>query len=307
MGFSNPYLLYLLVVPGLIAIWLWKRRGRRIALPFDHSHKQDRGRGWWLTITSLENAWPLLLAIAIIICAGPTRFGQPQSKRSLTNIEFCVDVSGSMTGSFGKGTRYDASMEAINQFLEFREGDAFGLTFFGYEVLHWVPLTTDVSAFRCAPPFMNPSNPKHPPWMQGTAIGKALLACKEKLIEREEGDRMIILVSDGSSSDLSGGRDLEIAKTLKEHNIVVFGIHIDDSDVPGELANIVGLSGGELFSPGDPTGLDVVFKRIDQMQETKLEKTTAEMMDFFEPFCVFGLAVVGLVGVSNLGLRYTPW
>jgi Ca-activated chloride channel family protein len=247
------------------------------------------------------------MAIAIIICAGPTRFGQPQSKRSLTNIEFCVDVSGSMTANFGDGTRYDASMKAINQFLDYREGDAYGLTFFGSEVLHWVPLTTDVSAFRCAPPFMNPSNPHHPRWMQGTQIGKALMACKEKLIEREEGDKMIILVSDGSSFDLHGGKDLEIAKMFKQHDIVVFGIHIDDSDVPEEVANIVGLSGGEVFSPGDPGSLEVVFKRIDEMQETKLEKTTAEMMDFYEPFCVIGLIFVGLVGFSNLGLRYTPW
>ena len=38
-------------------------------------------------------------------------------------------------------------------------------------------------------------------------IGKALLACKEILTSREEGDRMIILVSDGESFDLSGGND----------------------------------------------------------------------------------------------------
>ena len=121
--------------------------------------------------------------MVVLILAGPQKWDEPRSKRVLTNIEFCVDVSGSMTASFGEGTRYDASMRAINDFLDYRTGDAFGLTFFGNSVLHWVPLTTDVSAFRCAPPFMKPG--RLPSWFGGTEIGKALLACRRILIERD--------------------------------------------------------------------------------------------------------------------------
>ena len=51
-----------------------------------------------------------------------------------------------MTTPLGDGTRYDASMKAIDEFLKIRQGDAFGLTFFGNNVLHWVPLTSDPSA-----------------------------------------------------------------------------------------------------------------------------------------------------------------
>ena len=32
-------------------------------------------------------------------------------------------------------------------------------TFFGNSVLHWCPLTSDVSAIRCSPPFMRPTRP----------------------------------------------------------------------------------------------------------------------------------------------------
>ena len=52
--------------------------------------------------------------------------------------------------------------------------------------------------------------------MAGTMIGKALLACKEILTSREEGDRMIILVSDGESFDLMDGNDESVAQTLKQ-------------------------------------------------------------------------------------------
>ena len=59
----------------------------------------------------------------------------------LTNLEFCLDVSGSMMAQYGSGTRSDKALEAIVDFTSYRKGDAFGLTAFGTEVLHWVPVT----------------------------------------------------------------------------------------------------------------------------------------------------------------------
>jgi len=41
--------------------------------------------------------------------------------------------------------------------------------------------------------------------MGGTASGKALEACREVLTSRQEGDRMIILVTDGMSFDMLNG------------------------------------------------------------------------------------------------------
>lgn len=306
MIFNHPMLLFLLVLPAAILGHVVYRKGNRLALPFDHG-SQKSGRGLSIVITTAEMMPALVLAVVVLILAGPTQMGEPKTKKVLTNIEFCVDVSGSMTASFGEGTRYDASMAAIDGFLNYREGDAFGLTFFGNEVLHWVPLTNDVTAIRCAPPFMNPKNPNHPPWLGGTSIGKALIACREVLISREEGDRMIILVSDGSSSDLSNGRDVEIAQKLKNDNIIVYGIHISTSNVPPGVVNITAITGGEVFSPDDPGGLEAVFARIDEMQETKLEKIASETMDHYEPYSYTGLSLLAVAFLSLFGLRYTPW
>jgi Ca-activated chloride channel family protein len=223
----------------------------------------------------------------------------------LTNIEFCVDVSGSMTARFGSGDRYEGAMEAINKFLDYREGDAFGLTFFGNNYLHWVPLTTDISAFRCAPPFMHPRST--PPGFGGTEIGKALLACRDVLLQREEGDRLIVLVSDGYSADLGGGRDEEIARRLRDDGIAVYAVHIADSAVPDPIVKITSITGGEAFAPEDPTGLEHVFARIDQMQLTRLEKTHSEAADDFGLLSLAALALVGLSLLAGFGLRYTPW
>lgn len=304
MSFTYPAVLLLLAIPVLLLVWTWRRKGREIALPFDHGIPRS-GIVLRSMIHVAESLPIILLGVIILILAGPQKLSVPKSQRKMTNIEFCVDISGSMMAQFGSGSRYDASMEAINAFLDYREGDSFGLTFFGNNVLHWVPLTTDVSAFRCAPPFMRPE--VAPAWFGGTEIGKALLACKEVLTQREEGDRMILLVSDGSSSDLFNGEDLKIAKTLRESNITVFAVHIAETEPPEGVVNITYHTGGEVFSPGDAESLRRVFERIDEMHQTELEKTAAESLDDFQPFCLAGLALSSLSGLVLFGLRFTPW
>jgi Ca-activated chloride channel family protein len=306
-SFRHAWVLLFLAVPLALVAWTWNRRGRALVLPLDHG-QQGRARGPRVLaalVKMAESLPALVLAAVIVLLAGPTRFDEPRSVRSLTNIEFCVDVSGSMVARFGDGDRYEAAMTAINGFLERREGDAFGLTFFGNAVLHWVPLTTDVSAFRCAPPFMSPG--KLPHWFNGTEIGKALLACRKVLTAREEGDRMIILVSDGYSADLGGGRDEEIGRLLRADGIVVYTVHVASSNVPDEVVNLTAATGGAVFAPGDPEGLRLVFEHIDRMQQTKLEKVQAESLDHLEPWALAGLALLGAGLLAGLGLRWTPW
>jgi Ca-activated chloride channel family protein len=304
MSFAYPFVLALLAVPVLLIAWVWRRTSGRVALPLDHGG-QSSGRGWAALISVAESVPALIVAVVIVLMAGPQQLSAPRTKRVLTNIEFCVDVSSSMITPLGDGSRYDGSMKAIDGFLDVRKGDAFGLTFFGNNVLHWVPLTSDPSAIRCAPPFMKPENV--PNWMGGTMIGKALLACKEILTSREEGDRMIILVSDGESFDLQGGNDETIAQTLKRSNITVYAIHISDRSAPAAIVNITSMTGGEVFAVDDPGALNVVFQRIDAMRETKLEKTASELLDNFVPVCIAGLSLLAVSGCALFGLRYTPW
>jgi Ca-activated chloride channel family protein len=304
LPFRHPAALFLLLVPVALLIWIWRRRGGEVVLPIDHGATP---RGTWLRVLlGLAESLPaLLLAVCVLILAGPQRWAEPRSQKKLTNIEFCVDVSGSMAAQFGDGTRYDASMKAINGFLDYREGDAFGLTFFGNAVLHWVPLTTDVSAFRCAPPFMRPG--RLPRWFGGTEIGKALSECRKVLNARTTGDKMIILVSDGMSADLYGGRDEEIAAELRADGIAAYAIHISSSSAPAEIVNLTARTGGEIFEPGDPAGLDAVFRRIDEMHQAQIESVRAEAIDHFEPFSLAALALLGAAVLAWFGLRATPW
>jgi Ca-activated chloride channel family protein len=304
MSFSRPWLLLLLALPILMAVWEWRRLGHPLVLPFDHS--QARSSRWLERIVKLLNlSVPGLLGIAILLLAGPQRMTESADARILTNIEFCLDVSGSMTAPFGDGKRSDKALEAITEFTTFRKGDAFGLTAFGTQVLHWVPITKDLSALRSSAPFLRPE--KMPSYMGGTRIGHALREVRKILAARPEGDRMIILISDGQSFDLNGGVAAKIGQELAADNITMFYIHVAEGSPQDETFTVASMTGGQAFAAGDPSALREVFQRIDKMKPARLKPSTQEPADFFWPFAATGIGMLGLQIVGLLGLRFTPW
>jgi Ca-activated chloride channel family protein len=304
MTFAHPLVLLLLVFPLLLALWEWQRYGHPLVLPFDYG-QQSRGRVL-RRLVNVANLLPVAaLTIAIVILAGPQRLAAPEKERMVTNIQFVMDVSGSMTAPFGNGRRSDKAIEAINEFTTSRKGDAFGLTIFGTDVLHWVPLTKDLSAIRLAAPFLRPE--KLPPYLGGTRIGKALRAVQKVLVTRPEGERMIILISDGQSSDLFGGAAEEIGTELARDRITVYYIHVAEGPPQNETFTLCSLTGGQAFAAGDPAALREVFQHIDRMQPAQLKPSTPEYSDFFQPFALAGLVVLGLHALAAFGLRYTPW
>jgi Ca-activated chloride channel family protein len=304
MSFARPWLLLLLVIPVGLMLWEWRRRGHPLVLPFDHG-RQRRG-GFLKRLVDGANLLPhALLATAILILARPQRTALPKDERNLTNILFCLDVSGSMISRFGDGKRSDKAIEAIKEFTSYRPGDAFGLTIFGNEVLHWVPVTKDLSALRQSTPFLRPE--RMPQYLWGTQIGKALREVRKVLTAEPEGDRMVILVSDGQSFDLYGGQAEEIGHQLNADGIVVYYIHVAEGQPQEETFTVASLTGGQAFAAGDPVALKEVFKRIDQMQTAKMKPAAPQAVDDYRLFALAGLALGGLHLLSLFGLRYTPW
>lgn len=306
MSFARPWFLVFLAIPVLLIAWEWLRRGHPIVLPFDHANPRKRPFIRTL-VTALNLAPALLLAITIVILAGPRRLAESDDQRVMANIQLVLDVSGSMTAGYGGsgGTRYDGAMDAIKEFTTHRKDDAFGLTIFGNEVLHWVPLTKDTSAIRLATPFLRPE--KLPHYFGGTRIGKALRESQKQLEARPEGDRMIILLTDGQSADLGGSEANNVAQELRAANITVFTIHVANDQVPDDMHTLASVTGGSVFQAGDPQALKEVFGKIDRMKPARLKPAAPQYADFFWPVALAGLYVLGLHAVNLLGLRYTPW
>ncbi len=305
MTFASPLVLIALAIPIIMIVFQWCTHARALPLPFDH---QSTPNTKWLgrVLNVVNTLPPLILAIAIVLLAGPRKFERPKSERQLTNIMFVLDVSGSMTASFGEKDRYEVAMEALNEFLVYRKGDAFSLMIFGNHNLRWVPLTTDVSAFRYAPPYLHPS--KLPNWFSGgTSIGKALKQAQKFLNQAEEGDRLIILISDGYSSDLSNNNDIKIAQALSDDNITLYGIHVGGGGAPPEVSVMTSMTGGQTFAAGDPMALEAVFRKIDEMQQAPMKRLTPDPVDNFKPWSLAALSLAGTFLLSLFGLRYSPW
>ena len=312
MTFAYPIVLLLLALPFALAAWEILRRGRRVPLPLDHGAVPHRR--WLHGVVVLANVLPaLLLACAIVLLARPQRAAIPQAERVQTSIEFCLDVSGSMTSEFGTSTAFDSAMSAISDFTTQRAGDAFGLTMFGNEALRWVPGTKDLAVIRQSIPWLRPE--KLPHHFGGTQIAKALRTCLATMdqlatqsVQKEAaGDRMVILVSDGQSQDVNQETIPELSHAFRSRGITLFMIYIGPGQPQNELQAICSASGGKAFGVTDPQALKGVFAHIDRMKPVTFAATAETRVDHLRPFALIGLALLALFGLTSLKLRFTPW
>ena len=321
MTFLYPSLLSLLAVPVALAFWEWVRRGHPILLPFDHG-TQRRGRLLRFLVLSANCLPAGLLAMAILFAAHPMTFTPPEVERKLTNVQFVLDTSGSMGGehgsqAHGRHRRFDSAMEAIDQFIGYRKGDAFGLTIFARHFIHWLPLTLDTQSIALSKPFIEPHNPKLDPpggrrgfpeelW-GNTFIGKALLGAADLISQRPTGDRMIILLTDGESSDILPPRDSEIIFRMQAEDITVFAVLLTNAPIQPQLAEIARVTDGEAFNAVTAEALTAVFKRIDEMKKVVVVEKRPRLIDFYEPFIIPALSVLVASVLALFGLRFTPW
>ena len=312
MTFAYPKLIVLLVIPVALLFWEWVRQGRPLVLPFDDVGQR---RGWLVGLpVLLANSLPaVLLGLAIILLARPLTYAPPKTQRAMTNIQIVLDSSTSMVfNTYGpqEGAkpylRFHGAMDAVEKFLTMREGDAFGLTIFSRQYLHWVPLTQDTRAIRMARQIIWPEMFPDEIWGH-TFIAKALNGAIGPLSQHTEGDRMIILITDGEGEDIGGGREREVIANLKRQRIVVFAIAMNDEGFTPGLEEIARETGGQAFKAVTPQALKVVFDRIDQMKKVEVRETKPETIDYFEPFLPTALVLLAVQLLVLFGLRFTPW
>lgn len=301
MTFTHPWVLLFLTIPVLLIV-APPARAFGLVLPFDHHAHPRRRRLAWL-LGAFDRLPAFVLASVVLMLAGPQMLKQPRHTRLLTNIQFALDVSGSMSWE----KRYETAREAIEEFVKPREGDAFGLTFFGSHQIRWTPLTTDLKAILNALPFANPDN--QPSHMGGTRIGAALRFCMHNMSqEAQRGDRLIILVSDGQSSDLGEGfAEHDHAEELASEKITLFHIHVGHDDIPQEVVEIATETGGQAFAARDAASIKKVFEHIDRMKPAQFAPGGTVPMDHYWPFALAALITLGLHTIGLLGMRHTPW
>ncbi len=263
MRFGAPLWLFaLVVVPLLGACLAWAAWARRKALarfgdPLLVARLRDGSPAGW------RAARAVLLLVAAALLALATARPQHGSRTEVVSrrgidVVIALDVSKSMLARDVQPSRIERAKAELVRLLEEEPGDRVGVVLFAGETMEY-PLTTDHEAalrfFRDVHPWEFP--------VQGTSIGRAIIAAKE-LLHRDplaaRRSKVILLITDGE--DLEGD-PVAAAREAAADNIQIY-IDAIGSAVP------------EPIPAYSPDGRSVGYER-DSRGEVKHTQFTPEM------------------------------
>ncbi len=233
-----------------------------------------------LRLIALALAWCLLLLAA----CRPYWLGEPTHRTtSGRDLLLAIDVSGSMQEADmlvdGRlASRIDVLKRVAGQFVERRRGDRIGLILFGSEAHLYVPLTFDTDALL---ELLNDTSTG----LAGrlTAIGDAIGVAITTLLDRDAGNRVLILVTDGSNTTGST-EPLQAASVAQQAGVTIYTIGVgtdeksrgnqlpQDSTAAGSdlnesvLQQIALLTQGRYFRAKDTRTLEEIYQTMDQLE-----------------------------------------
>ena len=291
-GFAWPWMWLAFPLPWLAGWLLPPRQSTSAALRVPYGKRLDAiasagGRSGHLHVAALAwLAWFLLCAAA----ARPQQLGEavapPQSGRDLM---LAVDLSGSMSEpdmELGGDIvdRLTAAKAVLADFLDRRAGDRVGLLVFGQRAYALTPLTLDRDSVRdqLRDSVVGLAG-------QDTAIGDAIGLAVKRLREQPEGQRVLILLTDGvnTAGVLDPLKAAELAKSerVRIHTIAfggsggafsIFGLSVPIAGGGDEidettLKKIAQETGGQSFRARDTEELAGIYAELDRIEPVKQE------------------------------------
>ena len=288
LEFQWPAAFALVIAPFLIR-WLTpvaESQARALFVPqawlfrFDGAGGRflGRSRDWFGTLILLS-CWGLL----ITALARPQFVGEPtQIPTSGRDLMLAIDVSGSMdTEDMKMGNRRYSRLDAVkvvaSQFIEDRKGDRVGLIVFGTRPYLYVPLTFDL---RTVGSML--STLEHRIAGGRTTIGNTIGLAITHLKERPDGDRVLILLTDGAHNqgELSPRQAAELAASfgVRIHTIgvgtTVRGFFRSSSLDESTLKAIAATTGGKYFKANDSEVLQQVYAEISRLEPVEQDPET---------------------------------
>ena len=300
MTFLHPELLWLLLLlPALLIIYIvWRRRQHAsLRVPSLLFLRDMRGG---LRVYLRHSLFALrLLALGLIIVA----LARPQSSSSW------MDISTSMLAMDFQPNRVEAAKEVAMRFIANRPNDNIGLVVFAGESFTACPLTQDhatlINRLREMTPGMIEDQ---------TAIGSGLATAISRLKDSKTKSKVIILLTDGANNtgNISPKMAADLAKTFGI-SIYTIGVGSGAGEAPYPIQTALGVvvrnmpvdldeptmrqiadvSGGAYFRATDNESLLAIYKKIDQLEKTKL--STRNYHTTYEEFFVFVLAAALLL------------
>ena len=322
MTFLHPHLLWLLLLlPVLLLIYVLWRRKQQASLRMPSLHFLD-GIGGGVRVYLRHSVFALRLpALGLIIIA----LARPQSSSSWSedrvegiDIMLTMDISTSMLAMDFQPNRVEAAKEVAMRFVANRPNDNIGLVVFAGESFTACPLTQDHATLINRLRSMTPGIIE-----DQTAIGSGIATAIGRLKESKAKSKVIILLTDGANNtgNISPKMAADLAKTfgISIYTIGVgsgageapypietpFGTVVRnmpvDLDEP-TMRQIAEISGGAYFRATDNESLSAIYKKIDQLEKTKL--STRNYHTTYEEFFIFVL-VAALLLLIEFVLRST--
>ena len=322
MTFLHPHVLWLLLLIPALALFyvLWQRKQQATLRTPSLQLLQGAGAGWRVRLRHLVPVLRLLGLSAIIIA-----LARPQSSTSWTesqvegiDIMLTMDISTSMLAMDFEPNRVEAAKEVAMRFIANRPNDNIGLVVFAGESFTACPLTQDHATLINRLREMTTGI-----IADQTAIGSGLATAISRLKDSKTKSKVIILLTDGANN--TGNISPKMAADLaKIFGISIYTIGVGsgageapypiqtplgtvvrnmpvDLDEP-TMQQIADVSGGAYFRATDNESLAAIYKKIDQLEKTKL--STRNYHTTYEEFFIFVLAAAFLLLLEYL-LRST--
>lgn len=327
ISFAYPWVLsFLLVIPVLIAWYIWKGRKKQAAITYSSLKVVEKIKPTLRErLVHLPFALRMLAILFLIIAlARPQNFSAGQSVNTEgIDIAMVLDISGSMLAEDFKPNRLDAAKNVIDNFVSARTTDRIGLVIFSREAFTQCPLTIDYSVLRNLL-----GDIKTGMIEDGTAIGNGIANGLNRLKDSDAESRVIILLTDGvnNAGEVDPISAAEIASTfgIRIYTIGVgtrgeapypvqtpFGTRYQMVPVEIDeviLKKIADLTGGEYFRATNNKALEEIYNKIDKMEKTKIEITSfRNAKELFAGWLGFGFALLLLeLFTSKTILRKLP-
>lgn len=295
MRLKDPQFL-LLAIAAASAIWWFARRGggnRRLLYPlslrgFELPERSQLLRKY-LPPAIRTVAFTLL---AIALARPQTSTSQVQRNAEGIDIMIAMDVSKSMLiEDTDEGNRLEAARGTVKKFIQGRTDDRIGFLMFSGESITLAPPTLDYETVMRAVDMATTDQLK-----DGTAIGDAIANSVNRLKDGRAKSKVIILITDGDNN-MGSVAPLTAGGIAEGYNIKVYAVALGrDGTVnlpmeqdtvfgrrkvmqrvtstinPELLMKISDETGGKFFRAEDETSLRKVFREIDQMERTKVQK-----------------------------------
>lgn len=285
--FAWPWLWLLLPLPLLMRFWPLREQADMPALrvPYAPSrlqlpHAEGKGTAW-LHGLLLWLAWFCLCAAI----TRPQQLGEPvEPPRQARQMMLAVDLSGSMSEpdmQLGGRIvdRLTAAKAVLADFLDRREGDRIGLVVFGQQAYALTPLTADRATVReqLRDSVVGLAG-------RETAIGDAIALSVKRLREQPQGQRVLIMLTDGvnTAGVLDPLKAAELARTegVRVYTVAfggsggmsLFGVQLPGGDDPVDektLRAIAEQTGGRFFRARDTDQLVGIYAELDRLEPIK--------------------------------------